>query len=133
MSIKNIAEVLDTHLRTFVGLPGLQTMNTLYVPKHSERYVRATLLPNPKVQLSIGINGRDEIKGIYQIDIFEPLNSGALGVLELADDISEHFPRGLSFALGSGVLHINRASVTAGTRYDKNYMVSVLVEFSTVL
>lgn len=134
MSYAVIQQLLDTHLQSLTGLPPLQLENTPNIGKATESFTRATLLPAAKVQRTVGLNGRDEIRGIYQADVFVPLNTGTATINALADDIVEWFPRGLMLASGGVVVHVQTASRLPGGRTQDGvfYSLPVQVRWSSI-
>lgn len=133
MSIATIQTLLDTHLQTLTGLPPLQLENTRNIGVTGVAFSRATLLPARTTQVTIGINGKDEVKGLYQVDLFTPQDTGTATANALADDVMDHFPRGLVLTQSGIYLHILRAWREVGRREAPFYNVPVLVEWSAII
>ena len=127
-----IQSLLDTQLQSLSGLPPLQLENTVNIGKTGVSFSRATLLPAAKSQASVGISGQDLIRGIYQVDLFVPQDTGSASVNALADSVVDHFPRGLALASGEVVVHINTASRLTGGRMEPFYSVPVQVQWSCI-
>lgn len=127
MSYANLQTALDTHLQTLTGLPTLQTENTRNVGRTGESFARATLLPARPTQASVGQHGRDLRRGLYQVDLFVPMDGGTASVNALADSVIEHFPRGLVLTASDTNVAIELAYREVGQRVEQFYMLPVIV------
>lgn len=87
--IKAIKLALDTRLRDLNGSNNIAWENIEFKPTLNLMYLRPTLLPAPSGTMNM--EGIQTNPGIYQIDVFAPLNKGARAVLDKMDDIYSHF------------------------------------------
>jgi hypothetical protein len=133
MSIATVQKALVGHLKTLPNLPPLQEENMRNTSRSGEKFTRVTLLPAATRQLSVGVNGRDQLSGLLQVDIFTPMDTGIDYANELADAIIAHFPRGLSFTDTITTTHIQRAWRQVGGRVETFYQIPVVVQWSAII
>jgi hypothetical protein len=88
MKYSAIQSLLDTYLATVPNLPDLQLENTRNVGKSGQAFARATLLTTESVRQS---NVQTRYGGLYLIDLYYPLDSGAALVGAMADSVIAHF------------------------------------------
>lgn len=77
-----------------VAFPGLLP-NGQPKPKPA-RYLRVTHFPNTTDSDFVSNTSTDEHKGILQITVCAPLNSGETQAREIAGLVVEHFPKGMA-------------------------------------
>lgn len=133
MSISTIHQVLNDHLQSMGGLPALQLENTRNVGKTGVPFCRATLITSRPSTLTVGTTGQDILRGLYQIDLFFPQDTGVSDVNALADQIIEHFPRGLMFSADGTALHVNTTYRETGRRVDAFYQAPVVVAWTCIV
>jgi hypothetical protein len=75
-------------LDTYSDLPEVQTENRTYHPKEGQNFLRETLMPNDEV---LSANGERTSFGMYQIDLFVPIDSSISEAENLADNLKELF------------------------------------------
>ncbi len=85
----NIEVALHTRLATLSGSPTIWWPNAAYTPVENSVFLRPTLLP-AETKLNT-IAGMEEHKGIYQIDVFVPLEKGVSALNTLLDSIESLF------------------------------------------
>ena len=85
----NIEAALNTRLATLSGSPAVQWPNTGYRPTENTTYLRPTILPTSTDLESFA--GAEIHKGIYQIDVFVPLEKGVNTLNTLLDSIADLF------------------------------------------
>lgn len=71
-------------------------------------YLRPTYLPAEATAPHIPFDGEAEHVGLYQIDVFWPINQGLTDPLAVADAIRAHYARGLRIFLDGVDLRILR-------------------------
>ncbi len=85
----NIETALHTRLATLSGSPAVAWPNTHYVPTENTSFIRPTILPtNTNLEC---LSGSEIHKGIYQIDVFVPLEKGVSALNTLLDSIESLF------------------------------------------
>jgi hypothetical protein len=127
MSYANLQAALDNHLQTLANLPPLQLENTRNIGRTGQSFSRATLLPARPSQLSVGAQGRDLRRGLYQIDLFVPTDDGATTANVMADEVIAHFPRGLVVSLDGTSVVVEMAYREVGQRVETFYMLPIMV------
>ena len=85
----NIEAALHTRLATLSCLPAVQWPNVHYKPVENTTFLRPTVL-SAATKLDT-IAGMEEHKGIYQIDVFVPLEKGVSALNTLLDSIESLF------------------------------------------
>jgi hypothetical protein len=125
----NIQKALDQRLNSLSGLPDVAWMNVEYEPTRGTEYLRPTLLPAESTKEEFG--GKDRHIGIYQIDIFEPLDNGPKDALEMADDIREHFDDQI-LTESSQKIYIENISLLPPQRVESWYVLSVEINYLSI-
>lgn len=121
---------LDGVLRGVSGLPELQLENTRIDRKGraTTPFVRSTLLPREPIQLTIGEGGKNIYGGLYQVDVFYPIDAGKAALNTTVDAIVSAFYRQQL----SGGVTIHLAWSEVGRRDEPFYTVPVFVRWSVV-
>lgn len=120
----SVYDSLTTQLKTVTTLPPFAEQNEVYQPGRNS-WCRATLLPSEPYPGSIGLGGFDWENGLYQVDVFTPLNAPINTAL--LDAIVAVFPGALKLTV-TGYDHdleVLRCWVSA-TRQDKSWHISSL-------
>lgn len=128
-----IQAALDAQLATVTGLPELQRENTRLNRggRATTPFTRATFLPGQATQLTVGQNGVNRYSGLYQVDLFYPMDTGAATINAMADSVLAAFPR--ATVLGDEFkVHCTIAWREAGRRDEPFYAVPVLVQWTTI-
>lgn len=133
MSYQKIHSLLNTRLGTLVGLPTIQLQNTRNIGQTGVPFTRGTLLPAKAIPSSVGTTGKDNLSGIFQVDLFVPQDTGTDAVNTLADSVIAHFPRGLILVDRTLNLHISRAYCEVGRRIEPFYMLPVIVQWTAIV
>lgn len=130
MIYADLQSALDARLETVVGLPTLQAENTLYNTKGKALtpYVRSTLLPSEAIPATLGSTGKNEYSGLYQIDLFYPLDGGKAAVNAIADLVVAAFAR-TSLSAGSKQVEVRAAWCEAGSADEQFYKVPVVARW----
>lgn len=101
-----------------------------FSPVLGTRYYRATFLPGEPSQAELGEAGRNRIYGLFQVDVFEPGNSGDAAAAAEAERICAAFRRGTVLAYTGGAVRCQKAYRTPGDGSDASwYMVSAVVQW----
>ena len=101
MSFVNIEIALQTQLSQAVTVP-IYYPNMEQAPQLAASYVRPTLLPAANELYTL--NNQKRFKGIYQVDIYVPLNIGFRTAYQIADAIKTSFE-------GNRILNANGQNV----------------------
>lgn len=102
MSFNTIQQALDAKLIAVSGLPSdVQTENTQISVAAGSPWVRSTLLPAENIDVTTGVGGMIQKHGLYQIDLFYPVNAGTITARTMGDTICAAFARGTTITSGS--------------------------------
>lgn len=123
----DLSAALDTNLNTMTGLPPVAWQNIKYEPVNGTLYIRPTLLPADSTVATIG-TGTDINQGIYQIDIFSPLDEGKNEAMLMSDTIAEQFKRDKELVYNGRTVVIRSTSQRIMSNEDSwaHYMVEVV-------
>lgn len=123
----NIESALNTRLSLVAGLPAVQWPNAKYQPKEGTAFVRPTLL-SAATEL-FRLDDGSLHKGIYQIDIFMPLEKGNRDLNEIMDSIEEHFRAVRSLASGTNTVFIQAIGRGLAQRQESWYVSFVEINY----
>ena len=95
ISVYDIQQTLDAQLQTVPGLPILYEENIFAQQTGTTPFCRSTLLPAKSTLESIGTNN-PVVKqtGLYQIDLFYPVEYGYAAQAQMIDAVVNVFPPG---------------------------------------
>lgn len=125
----NIQIALDSRLNTLTDKPDIAWPNVKYRPSKGTAFLRPTLLPAASSRYTL--NNGDMHQGIYQVDIFVPLDVGLATVLDYADDIRSHF-RDQTLTAGGDKIYINYVSLGNYERVDSWFRVIVEINYMSI-
>jgi hypothetical protein len=131
MNYADVKQQLDTAVGAVSGIPALVLENVINRPTSGTSFTRTTLLPARPNRLTVGVSGRDELFGMYQVDLYYPIGQGSTNALTAADLVVNAFPRTWSVAVNSDVLRVTQSWVEAGREVNGWYAVSVILQWST--
>lgn len=127
MDISTIYTTLTTRLKTVTSLPTVQEENNRTNLKTS--FSRATIIPARTNILTLGPNGINQVRGIYQVDLFILADSSYVSGYALTDSILQKFIAGTTL---SGIKIDNAYTLPSQQTSIPNYhMFSVAVEWSS--
>jgi len=123
----DLSYALDNNLNTMAGLPPVAWQNKGYKPVNGTLYLRPTLIPADSNVATIGA-GTDINQGIYQIDIFSPLDEGKNEAMLMSDAIAEQFKRDKELVYNGRTVTIRSTSQRIMPNDDSwaHYMVEVV-------
>lgn len=122
----NIENALNTKLATLSGSPAVQWPNTRYQPSENTPFLRPTILPAATVLDTLA--GTEEHKGIYQIDVFVPLEKGISAVNTLLDSIATLFRASKTLA-ATDIVFIQSISRGKAERQESWYVSFVQINY----
>lgn len=126
-TLKDIKIALDVKLSELSGTTPVAWENINYKPVLGTMYIRPTLLFSNSTKLDF-----DEthlIQGIYQIDVFAPVNLGMSTHLDKLDDILNLF-KGTILTSGSTTVYTNNISANRFSTEQDWIVNSISVAFS---
>ncbi len=101
-----------------------------FTPVHGTRYYRATFLPGEPSQAELGDAGRNRHYGLFQIDVFEPANTGDAGAAAEAERIAAAYCRGTVLENSGVSVKCIKSYRTPGDSSDPAwFMVSAIVQW----
>jgi len=126
-----IVEALFARLAALTLLPvhPIAWPNVSFTPPADGRYLRANELPSPTVGIDIATDGTNEYSGLFQVDVFGPLNVGSSVPQELAGAVVRHFKRGTRLDREGVRIDVMQASIGPALRDDPCWMVPVTVRY----
>lgn len=130
MSDLEIRRALETRLAALLPAVDIAAENVAYTPTIGRPYQEVWLLPNTPLSPTLGNRELTQERGILQVSLYYPLNKGTREVMERAEAVRGHFPRGLTLSSGGvSVVIERRASVAPGRPVNGWYVVPVSVPY----
>lgn len=122
---------LQAQLLTIDNLPARAAPNVPFKPVLGSPFIRDTFMPVESANGTIGVNGWEIPQGLYQIDVFYPVNvsTSVELALALADTIIETYQRA-TIPTAAGSITITKAWQGMGRTHDEFYHIPVMVRFS---
>jgi hypothetical protein len=130
--IQEIHTALNTATAAVIGLPAIFHENKISKPVAGTPFTRTTLLPARPNQITMGTTGRDELQGLYQIDFYYPVGSGAHAASAAAGLVVAAFPRTWNTTVSGDVLRVRQSWIEAGREVNGWYAMSVVLAWSCV-
>lgn len=105
--ISTISALLESHLDIIAKKLNLPVFDeNSEILSHSDIYLRTYILP--EVTTSVDSEGKLKVyRGVYQISVVAPINSGKLRSQQISDDIIQHFPLNLELTSPNFSLYVN--------------------------
>lgn len=116
----NIETALHTRLATLSGLPAVAWPNVAFVPTENTQFLRPTMLIDATKLHTLA--GGEQHGGIYQIDVYVPLEKGSSALLTLLDSIESLFKSNKTMTAGSDTVFIQAVSRGPSTRQESWYV-----------
>lgn len=107
----SIRACLEQHLRGTVGIPDVVVPNKKYDPKPLVPFVRAQFAPLSRRPASVGNNPLMRHEGLYQLNVYQPLNVGEGPGLEIASILAERFKASTAIIYGGEEVGISYSEV----------------------
>lgn len=123
----NIQTALDKTLAFMAGLPSVAWANVKHVPVNGTSYLRPTLLPATSELYTLTDVNRHP--GLYQVDIFTPVEKGMYAGLSIADDIKTHFESNRRLSQNGDTIFIKQISLGPAQREDAWNHISVIIGY----
>lgn len=122
--LKKIKVALDSKLSQLSGSNIFAWENIDYNPALNQLYIRPTLLPSRSNTLDFDNNTR--FTGIYQVDVFAPLNKGTKTILDKMDDIRDLFVGSRTLVQDDISVLIRTVSQVGPLRSDGSWLVGIV-------
>jgi len=113
----DISGALDTRMSGYSTANSIDVAweNSNFIPTSGESFIRATYLPANTEPTGYDL-ASDWHTGIYQLDIFTPLNAGKGEANTHADALGAYFKRGTLLSYGDIVVRITSVSISQGSK-----------------
>lgn len=105
--ISIISELLELHLYTIANQLSLPIVyENIEATPNDEIYLKSNILP--AITTSFDLESESRIyRGVYQVSVVAPINTGKLRSQQIVESIIKHFPPNLELMRGSLALYIN--------------------------
>ena len=124
----NIQAALDTKLSTLPNLPPVQWPNSNYKPVEGTLFLRATLMPATGALDTLA--GSYLHKGLYQIDVFCPLNQGVATLNSWLDSIQALFASSKVLTANTQNVFVQDIVQTKSSREAGWFIGSITIHYS---
>ena len=125
----DIRSVFDTKLNSLSGLPSVAWENIKFDVVEGTTFIRPTVLPTISTMSTLGRQQKNE--GIYSIEIFVDKGNGTKDLLDLVDDIYDHFVSTISLTANSTKVYLQAIARTPTTIDGSWATCSVDINFFT--
>jgi hypothetical protein len=122
----NIETALHTRLATLTSSPPVQWPNTRYKPTENTTFIRPTILPSATTLETLA--GMEQHIGIYQVDVFVPLEKGISTLDSWLDAIQSLFKSNKTLT-ATDVIFIQAVSRSQAQRQDSWYVGFVEINY----
>lgn len=123
----NIEACLNTRLSQLAGLPPVQWPNVDFMPTEGQTFLRPTLMPAAGKLSTVA--GSYIETGLYQIDIFTPLNQGSYELTSLQDEIFNLYAGNKTITSNSVTVFVQDIVQGKGVREDGWYLGYITVYY----
>lgn len=128
MSLAAVRQALETQLATITPALATAFENVSYTPVAGVPYQQVTLLPAQPANIEMGAGYTEQ--GIFQVNLFYPINGGPKDAQARAEAIRAAFPIGASFVAGGITTNIIATPEIGPARPDADrFMIPVKVRF----
>lgn len=127
MSYTAVEAALVAQLKTVSGLPALQEENTRYTANPKTAWCRATFLPAVAQSESLGVSGRKQIAGLFQVDLFFPTDVGTTAANAMTDAVVAAFSTTVNLSNSGVRVYLSNSQRRAATSYQNHYQIPVTV------
>lgn len=124
----DIQAALDNRLNTLSGGYDIAWPNIKYEPAGNETFLAPNFIPDEMVQVGLGSNGKDEMNGLYQVDVVYPAGQGRSSV---PDSVADHFKRGTVLSYNGTNVRVRSVSIAQAITEGAYHFVPVTVNFQT--
>ena len=129
MSYQLVREALETRLKTYADAEGVTVAWENIPSEWGEVFLRPWLLVNEPAQASIGVNGEDMLRGIFQVSVYSRPDAGLGDIYTRVDGLVAQFDRGVQLTAGGQTVTCERAWPSQAFRSGDAYVVPVSVSW----
>lgn len=133
MTNQEVRGAFSTVLKTFADANNISVAweNAKFeTPSSDVLYLRATLLPANDLNMSLCYNTENKA-GVFQIDIFSPVNIGTKTASDLAEQIKALYPQGSRVGV-NGVRVTQPIGESKGETDKDRYILSLSIYYSLI-
>ncbi len=127
----NLSQALNKRLSLVPNLPPVAWPNVEYESVENTAFVRPTLLPSASTLYTLNAEHRNP--GIYQIDVFVPLEKGSARAYRIVDSIKDHFELQRTLPLDQGNVFIEAISLGRLERQDSWLRIYLEVNYNCLV
>lgn len=127
----DIEMVLNYRMEEFRAEYGIDVVytNTDYVPVVGTDFIKVDFLPASSNSASIGVNSKNRILGLYQLNVNTESMKGQARMKEIAEGLQKYFKRGTGIEFGDVKVRIERFRMWRATESASWYSQIWRVEF----
>ena len=114
MSHRKISAALSSRLNTLTDAPPIAFENAGYTPVEGTTWLRESYLPAASSTVGMAAGGSTDFIGVYQVNIYAPLDDYKLESHQLIDSITAHFVRGTVLTFDSQSVVIEQVNAAQG-------------------
>src|SRR5690606_8375548 len=117
-------------LSTLTPVIPIADTNTNYTPVSGTPYHEEFLLPATPQAAGIGVNAKNFLSGIYQVNCVYPTAQGRLNATTRAALVRTHFKRGTQLTTGQTVLTVQGVGINPPFMRDGWWVVPVSIRYT---
>jgi len=103
--------------------------NIEYKPVIGTMFLRATALPPNTEQAGLGTGGLERHEGIFQVDVFAPIDRSKATALAEADSIANYFQRGSTLTYNGVNVRLYTSNLGPGLRDGSWFILPVFIDY----
>lgn len=131
MSTKAVRAILESRLATWAASKPIRVQyeNVPFTPQAGETHLRASLLPAETISVDLKGDHRG-YRGVFQVSIVRPINSGSGPALDIAAELNQQFPVNGRYTNGAVTVQvITPASAAPALQDESTYIVPVSFQY----
>lgn len=131
MSLAKIESALITAFRdgSFFSDANTAWENTAFTTSTNDPWCQVNFLPSEPDVVTLGPDGFNEQRGVFQISLFYPSNTGSGPAKAKADEIITAFPTGRKMTYSGQDVVIRKSGCSSGEQYRGHYRLYVSIYF----
>lgn len=130
-AFNDISVALNQRLQAYATANNRQVAyeNIGFTPTTGTLFLRPTVLPVDTLQAGLGSNGQEFHDGIFQVDVFAPVDVSKAIALSEADAVADYFARGLVLTYNGVKVRIGSARIGSGNREASWYQIPISINY----
>jgi hypothetical protein len=114
---------------TFIQYPNLSYGNTTLATP----FIKATLKTGIVQSATLGRDGKNEVYGVYFVNLFSALNTHINSNLDFAQEILDGFPKGEKLSFGNNDIILRVGSIDTGLEAEGFYLTPISIPFTAYM